>query len=134
MARELKIIQDFYDFIVFSKDRETLVDVRVAVKEYLNGIRLKLHANKSFIRPVKAGLTFVGMRIWRDHRLLKKSSIKLFKKRIKWMKKAYESGLIDNEHIRQRLMSWAGHCGQTDSSRLLSRLSKDWRFQRAALE
>ena len=122
------------DFIVFSDSRAELNHVREGIKEYLSAIRLRLHTGKSFIRPVRAGLTFVGMRIWRDHRLLRKSGIKAFKKRVRWMKKAYASGLIGHEEVRQRLVSWIGHSGQTDSARLLRRLSKDWRFQRAALE
>ena len=119
------------DFIVLAEDRDTLIDVRETVKDYLAGLRLRLHTHKNFIRPVKAGLTFVGMGIWPYHRLLRKVNIKSFRKRMKWMRNAYACGLIDTNYIKPRLASWIGHSGQTDSKILLCRLCKEWRFQRA---
>jgi len=119
------------DFIILANDRATLIGVREAVKDYLSQLRLRLHTHKNFIRPVKTGLTFVGMRIWPYHRLLRKSNIKSFRKRIKWMRNAYACGLIDTDYIKPRLASWIGHSGQTDSKILLCRLCREWRFQRA---
>ena len=119
------------DFIVLADDRATLVGVREAIRDYLSQLRLKLHTHKNFIRPVKSGLTFVGMRIWPHHRLLRKANIKSFRKRMKWMRNAYACGLIDTDYIKPRLASWIGHSGQTDSKILLCRLCKEWRFQRA---
>ena len=122
------------DFVILAKDRKILIDLRYKIKDYLDGIRLRLHTNRNFIRPVKAGLTFVGMRIWPYHRLLRKDNIKSFKKRIKWMQKAYACGLIDSDYIQPRLASWIGHSSNTNNYKLLCRLCKDWRFKRAAPE
>lgn len=119
------------DFLVLEQDRTLMLEVREAIKEHLAGLRLKLHTSKSFIRPVKTGVTFVGMRIWCDHRLLRKDNIRSFKRRICWMQKAYATRRIDWDYIKPRLASWIGHSCQTDSRQLLRRLSKDWRFRRA---
>ncbi|MBI9019074.1 MAG: RNA-dependent DNA polymerase [Phycisphaerae bacterium] len=119
------------DFIILAKDRATLIDLRNTIKDYLDSIRLKMHTNKNFIRPVNSGLTFTGMRIWPYYRLLRKDNIKAFKKRIKWMQKAYAYNLIDRGYIQPRLASWIGHSSHTNNYKLLCRLCKDWRFKRA---
>ena len=119
------------DFVILAKDRDVLVDLRYRIREYLESIRLSMHRNKNFIRPTRAGLTFVGMRIWPYHRLLRKNNIKSFKKRIKWMQRAYAYGLIDPDYIQPRLASWIGHSGNTNNYKLLCRLCKDWKFRRA---
>ena len=119
------------DFVVLAKDRDVLIDLRYRIKEHLENIRLSIHRNKNFIRPTKAGLSFVGMRIWPYHRLLRKNNIKSFKKRIKWMQKAYACGLIDTDYIQPRLASWIGHSSNTNNYKLLCRLCKSWKFQRA---
>lgn len=119
------------DFIVLAKNREALLDLRYKINDYLDGIRLNLHINKNFIRPTRAGLTFVGMRIWLYHRLLRKDNIRAFRKRIRWMQNAYACGVIDTNYIKPRLASWVGHSSHTNNYKLLCRLCKEWRFTRA---
>jgi RNA-directed DNA polymerase len=120
------------DFIVLAKDRHELYSLRSNTNQYLDSIRLSLHPNKNFIRPVKAGLTFVGMRIWPHYRLLRKDNIKSFRRRVRWMQKAYAADMIDTDYIRPRLASWIGHSGNTNNYRLLRRLCREWKFKRAA--
>ena len=48
--------------------------------------------------------------------------------RQRWMKKAHARGQAGWEDIRPRLVSWAGHARQANSTRLLERLSREWAF------
>jgi hypothetical protein len=77
------------------------------------------------------GLTFVGYRLWPTHRVLRRENVRRFRRRVRWMQKAYAKGQLKWEDIRPRLASWLGHAGQADSKRLVERLSQAWVFSRA---
>ena len=118
------------DFVLLHNDRQRLKAAVGQITSFLAGLRLKLHDNKTAVIPVKAGLRFVGYRIWPTHRLLRKDNIRQFRRRVRWMKLAYADGLIDAEEVRPRLASWVGHARQADSEKLVRRLSKEWIFKR----
>ena len=100
------------------------------IQQFLAAGRLCLHDGKSFVRPVRAGITFVGYRIWPTHRLLKKANIRALRRRVRWMRDAYADGRMDWPQVKLRLNSWMGHAAHTDSKLLMRRLSKDWKFKR----
>ena len=118
------------DFVLLHNDRNYLKDILKEIETYLSSVRLKLHRNKLSIRPVRAGLTFIGYRIWPMYRKLKKENIRSFRRRLTWMKKAYSQGLLDWEDVKVRLDSWMAHASHTDSRYLIKELSKDWKFTR----
>ena len=100
------------------------------IKGFLGSKRMRMHGRKLSIKPVRAGLTFVGYRIWPTHRLVRKDNIKRFLRRMSWIRNAYSQGMIDWEDIKPRLDSWIGHVKHTDSRRLIRRLSREWVFKR----
>lgn len=119
------------DFILLHDDREVLREITAKVREYLASLRLRLHEEKMCVKPVRAGTTFVGYRLWASHRLLRKQNIRQFRRRVAWMRKAYAAGVVDWKHVRPRLASWIGHARQVNSARLIRRLARDWRFRRS---
>jgi len=118
------------DFIVLHNDRTVLKDALAMIRRFLAARRLQLHERKVFVRPVGAGLTFLGYRIWPTHRLLRKSNVKALRRRVRWMQRAYADWRMDWPQIKLRLDSWMGHAAHTDSKLLLRRLSKNWKFKR----
>ena len=118
------------DFIIFHDDRDTLREAAATLRDFVAGLRLRLHAGKVQVRPSWKGLTFVGYRVWADHRLLRKSNVREFRRRVRWMRREYAAGRIDWDDIKPRLASWIGHARQADSERLLRRLCREWRFMR----
>jgi retron-type reverse transcriptase len=118
------------DFIILGDDRASLQGVAAEISRYLSGRRLRLHEEKVSVRPVQAGLTFVGYRIWPTHRLLRKENVRHFRRRVRWMKRAYACGRVLWQDIKPRLISWMGHAHQADSRRLVGRLSREWVFSR----
>lgn len=161
MKTELKVIADFYDFmlwlirhtekfprhhryslgmgayvhycddfILLHDDRALLKDALGLVQERLALCRLRVHECRAFVSPVRAGLTFVGYRMWPTHRIIRKDNIRRFRRRVCWMRKAYAMGAINWEDIKPRLASWIGHARHADSARLLRRLSREWTFSR----
>ena len=118
------------DFLVFHDDRATLRQAAAAVQGFLAGLRLKVHAGKVQVTPAWRGMTFVGYRLWASHRLLRKSNVREFRRRVRWMRREYAATRIDWEDIKPRLASWIGHARQADSERLLRRLCREWTFMR----
>lgn len=118
------------DFVLLHSDSKALKDALAGVRQFLSARRLRLHERKVFVRPVRSGITFVGYRIRPTHRLLRKENIRAFRRRVRWMKKAYADGRLDWEAVKLRLDSWMGHAGHTDSKLVIKRLSQEWTFTR----
>jgi retron-type reverse transcriptase len=118
------------DFILLHNDRGVLKEGVEKIRHRLTQIRMRLHEGKLSAKPVRAGVTFVGYRIWPTHRLIRKDNVRSFRRRLRWMRKAYANERIDWEDIKIRLDSWIGHARQADSERLIVRLSREWKFKR----
>ena len=71
------------DFLVFSDDKRHLADVREQIRDFLVGLRLRLHPTKSVIFPVKEGIRFLGYRVFPTHRLLPKENVRRFRRRVR---------------------------------------------------
>jgi retron-type reverse transcriptase len=103
------------DFIIISDSKDELREIRQNIEGFLWD-RLKLTTNqKTQIFPVKQGINFLGYRIWPSHRLLRKSSIKRIKRRLKRLSKDYQEGRATISQIRPVLSSWLGHASHADS-------------------
>jgi len=118
------------DFVLLHDDRQALRDAAASVREYLAGLRLRLHEGRCQAHPSRRGLAFVGYRVWATHRLVRKSNVREFRRRVRRMGRAYAAGLLDWNDIKPRLASWIGHARQADSERLLWRLCREWTFAR----
>jgi hypothetical protein len=123
------------DFILLSNSKQQLKNALDNIRSFLaTKKRLKVHENKAFIRPVRAGLTFVGYRMWPTHRFLKKENIRRFRRRVRWMKTAYSALLIEWKDVKSRLDSWLGYCKHANVRNLVRKLSKHWKFKRGETE
>ena len=118
------------DFLIFHDHRDVLRDAIGGVRDFLEALRLRLHERKLSIQPSRAGTTFVGYRLWGTHCLVRKSNVREFRRRVRWMRRAYADRLVCWVHIKPRLVSWMGHARQANSTSLLRRLSKEWIFVR----
>ena len=83
---------------------------------------LRLHPGKTAIVPTGSGVTFVGYRTWPHRREVRGSNVRLFLKRLRGMRKAFDKDLIDLDEVRQRVGGWVGHAVQADSLHLIARL------------
>ena len=118
------------DFLLAHDDPLRLRAGLRAVVHRLAEERLRLHEDKLCITPTRAGLRFVGYRIWPTHRLLPKENVRRFRRRLRWMQQAYAGSAIEWHDVKRRLDGWLGHAQQANSRRLLTRLSRDWVFCR----
>jgi len=117
--RERYYIRYMDDFLLFGNDKAHLNKRKSEINGFLQEhLKLRLHPKKSVVFPVKEGVKFLGFRIFREHRRLKKENIKRFLKRIKMQKALFLKGLFSIERIRDSLQCWNAHASYGNTYRL----------------
>lgn len=114
------------DFVIVHHDKRQLHQWRALVEAFLNTM-LRLETNaKTQVFPISPmngrALDFLGYRIYSTHKLLRKSSVKRIKAKLKKFHKLYASHDIDLPTINQNIQSWLGHASHADSYRLREKL------------
>lgn len=118
------------DFVIISGSKVELWGIRKEIEVFLNN-KLKLSLNgKTSIFPVSHGVDFLGYRIWPDHRLLRKRSVKRMRRALKYFQNAYQKGSVDIERINATLQSWLGHAKHADTYRLREKLLSEACFSK----
>jgi retron-type reverse transcriptase len=114
------------DIIILHPEKKQLHIWKDEIEKFLND-ELKLHLNnKTAIRPITLGITFVGFRMWPTHRKMKKKSAKKMRKRLKYLSKAYKRGEISLEDINATVQSYLGIMKQFDSYNLRKKMFNDF--------
>ncbi len=121
-------------FIAFAGSKQELQQVREAARECLAALRLKLHAKKDAIFPVKQGMPFLGYRVWASHVKLAAENVYRFRRRLRNLQDRYARREIDWPEAAMRISSWVGHASQADTLLLRERLLAEHPFRRASAE
>lgn len=125
IKRELKI--KYYtrymdDFILLLKTKSDCILIKKKIEAFLaQNLKLELNA-KSRYYPYKMGVNFCGYRIFTTHRLLRTSSKKKIKRKIKKWNKQYQDGSLDINYALQSIHSWLGHSSHCQSFRLQKKI------------
>jgi len=118
------------DFVLFSNSKETLRQWFAQMGVFLGSLRLKLHPLKCHIWPVEHGVDFLGYRVYRDHRFLRRDNPVRCRQRLRLYQKQYSAGVLTLAELTQRVRSWIGHAIHADTYRLRSRLLSQFEFVR----
>lgn len=105
------------DGVCLHKDKKCLNSLLEELTDFL-GTKLKLELNpKTQIFPVDVrGVDFLGYRSFRNYTLLRKSSAKRFKKKVKYITEHHDK--LDPEHIISSIMSYYGWVCHADGYHL----------------
>ncbi|MDI3548112.1 MAG: RNA-directed polymerase [Halanaerobiales bacterium] len=122
ILREKYYVRYMDDFVILGGDKRHLWEVKQEIEGFLAD-KLDLQLNgKTGIWPISQGIDFLGYRIWPTHRLIRKSSIKRMKRKLKAFQRKYREGKIDLEKINATIQSWLGHVSHADSYNLRKKL------------
>lgn len=103
------------DFLILGLDKRRLHKDKELIRTFLRDrLELELHPKKADVFPMDAGVDFLGYRIFQDHRLLRKSTVRRFLRRAKARGKV----------TREAFQSWYGYATFANSYRLRERLSR----------
>jgi RNA-directed DNA polymerase len=114
------------DFALFSDDRAFLATARLALEDYLNGLRLKIHPIKSQLFATRQGANFVGFRVLPSGEAFPRAvcirvrtrNLRRARGRLREMQQAYTSGELTLPALTQRLQSWEAHLLHGDTYHL----------------
>jgi retron-type reverse transcriptase len=98
------------DFLILDFDKRKLQKIKIQIQEFLDGLRLELHPKKAnvFLLADK-GIGFLGYKIFVNYRLLRKDTIKRFRKRTRLYKKMLGKREITQEKFDDSLQSWLAY-------------------------
>ncbi len=98
------------DFLILSHDKGSLQLLKQEIKEFLaDNLELALHPTKANVFPVDKGIDFLGYRIFGgagEYRLLRKSTIKRFMKKMKRYREKLDAEEITKKRIYCSVRSW----------------------------
>jgi len=118
------------DFVILHPSKAQLRQWRYAIAAFLDE-RLHLSLNeRTTIFPASQGIDFLGYRIWRTHRLLRKRSIRDMKRKLKRFERQYSEGQATRTQIYASIQSWIGHAKHADAYNLRQRMFSDFTLRR----
>jgi Reverse transcriptase (RNA-dependent DNA polymerase) len=110
------------DFALFGDDTSHLSRCRDACRDFLAGLRLRLHPHKSVIARTRDGSRYLGYRVFPDKRLLPRTNLVLLGRRLKRLKDGLARGLLTEADVQRSLAGWLGHACQAATGPLRRRL------------
>lgn len=106
------------DIVVLHNSRAVLEGVRDFLEWYcLNSLRLEF--SHWSIQPIERGVNFLGYRIFRGHKLMRRNSVINAKRQIRKLTRARDSGAL-----KRFLAAWLGHARWADSHNLIRHLAQ----------
>lgn len=117
------------DFLFLDDDKKELHKIKKQVQEFLEDrLKLELHPKKADIFPVGKGIDFLGYQVFKNYRLLRKSTVKRFVKRMRIYQKMLAKKLLSEKKFNDSLQSWATYAKFADSYKLRKTLSDKLNF------
>jgi hypothetical protein len=110
------------DFALFGETKAQLTEAKGAVAVFLADLRLRLHPTKCMIYPVAGGVAFLGFKVFPDHRLLLKPSIRRFRLRSRRLERDFAEGHTTAAEVSASVQAWCAHAANGDTYRLRGRL------------
>jgi len=116
------------DFLLFSDSKEQLQEMHGRIAEFLCGLRLTLHANKSRVYWCRDGFPFLGFQLLPTHARLLRPNVVRFRRRLRGLHQEYHAGLIDKKAVNQSVQAWIGHAMHGDTWRLREQIFEAFPF------
>jgi retron-type reverse transcriptase len=118
------------DFALFADDVALLREWQSRIEKYLQGRRLLLHPEKTFIAPTSEPATFLGYELRAGgYRRLPEASVRRFRNRLRGLRDTWRSGQQDEEIVRQRVNAWVAHASHANTWRLRHALFRGGWFE-----
>jgi RNA-directed DNA polymerase len=121
------------DFILLGSDKNELNHIRYLIEQFLGEHLHLTFNNRTSIYCEAQGVDFLGYRIWRTHRLLRKNSVLRMKRKLRLFSKRYSRGDIEEEKIQASIGSWLGHAKHACTYNLRVKMFQDFVLRRQSV-
>jgi len=119
------------DLVLFADDKSRLWEAHAQLAGRLATLRLRLHADKTHLRPCASSLKFLGFVLRRTGRRLQQTGIRRFNLRLRGLRREFREGRIGFREIRQSLQAWLAHVREANCDGIQRALWRRARFTRA---
>ena len=113
------------DFVLFSNDKKQLAQWREAIVERLAALRLSPHPDKTHIHCTKAGVPFLGYRVFPCYRYMLKIKTHRYRRYLRSMLELRRRKQLSPQTLENRLNSWLGHLRFGQNKRLEQSIFQD---------
>jgi retron-type reverse transcriptase len=103
------------DFLLFSDSKRRLWAWKAAIRQRLAALRLTLHEASSTVYPTRAGIPFLGFRLYPDHRRLLRRNGVAFARRQRRCYRQIARGEMTHAEWHKRLQGWIAHARHGDT-------------------
>ncbi|MBS3085653.1 group II intron reverse transcriptase domain-containing protein [Candidatus Pacearchaeota archaeon] len=110
------------DMVILHRSKKRLEYFKKKIINFLEGMKLELHPNKSEIISLQKGITFLGYRIFYKHKILRKRNRKYFLKKFDKYLNLYNEEVISDEQLIAKLQGWFGYAQWANTYLLRKRL------------
>ena len=98
------------DFLILGFGKRELRRIKEQIQEFLwQKLRLELHPKKANIFPADKGIYFLGYKNFDNYKLLRKDTIKRFRKRTRLYKNMLSKGKMNREKFDNSIQSWLAY-------------------------
>lgn len=110
ILKERYYIRYVDDFIILSNSREQLEKYKQLINTFLQEyLSLSLHPDKSKVYDLRQGVPFLGFRMFPNHRLVRKSNLHKFEKKLKQDQLLYREEQISREKVVEHIEGWMAY-------------------------
>jgi|ERR1035437_267232 retron-type reverse transcriptase len=104
------------DFLIISSDKNRLKEDKDKISEFLEQkLKLKLHPKKLMMKNIKDGVPFIGYRIFKDHALIRGSTLIRMQRKFHKREKQFKQGFITKKQFYNSRKSQEGHLKQANT-------------------
>jgi RNA-directed DNA polymerase len=104
-----KYVRYMDDFVLLHKSKTKLLKWKNQIEQLLHQIKLEYNKRKANIFPVNKGIDFLGYKLFAFHKLIRKSTLKRFLRKIKTKIKNYLKKQISFEKLIESFTSWEAY-------------------------
>jgi retron-type reverse transcriptase len=135
VKRELKVdgyVRYADDFLLFGERKAGLWEQRARVIQFLAGLRLSPNHHSFQVFPVRAGIDFLGFRVYPDHRRLLPRTVRLARQRMRRLSRLYSAGEVQAARVSASVLGWVAHASHGDTWGLRRSVLKEFQGKRTA--
>ncbi|MDD4203288.1 MAG: RNA-directed DNA polymerase, partial [Candidatus Omnitrophica bacterium] len=125
VLREKYYLRYMDDMMIFSDDRQWLLNMKLKVEKFLKEhLFLELHKGKSQVFDTKKGFNFLGFRMSQRRRRLCSDNVIRLRKRLNVFEEMLKNKTKSEEKVRDSIRCWSAHASYGHTKRLFNSICK----------
>lgn len=108
------------DIVFLSESKNYLFELKDKIKDFTNK-EMGLEFSKWYIKQINQGINFLGYRIWKDFKLVRKDSVIKAKKKVR-----HYISCQEYDNLNNFLSSWLGHVKWANSHNLIKSMEEKY--------